>query len=103
MTNASVRSSAGTWYKIPLQEHTFNLVGLRNISEILSGVNLSQGSYDAILLSVSNVTAIVNGTSRHVFLPSGRLFVVGRFNISANSTNWVNIDFRPGEVAARDR
>ncbi|MDE1865418.1 MAG: DUF4382 domain-containing protein [Candidatus Micrarchaeota archaeon] len=92
VTNASVRSTSGKWYRIPLQERTFNLVGLRNISEILSGVNLTEGSYDAISLSVSNVTAIVNGTSRNVFLPSGRLFVVGGFNITGNSTNWVNID-----------
>jgi DNA-binding transcriptional ArsR family regulator len=92
VTNASVLTS-GKWYRIPLQEHTFNLVGLRNISEILSGVNLTAGSYDAVSLSVSNVTAIVNGTSKSVFLPSGKLLVVGRFNISPNSTNWVNIDF----------
>lgn len=91
--NASVRSSSGKWYKIPLQEESFNLVQLRNISEILSGVNLSVGSYDEIVLSVSNVTAIVNGTSKPVFLPSGKIMVMGRFNISGNSTNWVNIDF----------
>jgi DNA-binding transcriptional ArsR family regulator len=93
VTNASVQSTSGKWYSIPLQEHTFNLVSLRNISEIMSGVNLSYGSYDALSFSVSNVTAIVNGTSRSVFLPNGKLFVVGRFNVSANSTNWVNIDF----------
>ncbi len=96
VTNASVRGASGKWYRIPLQERTFNLVQLRNISEILSGVNLSGGSYDAIALSASNVSAIVNGTSRPVFLPSGRIMVVGRFNISGNSTNWVNIDFDLG-------
>jgi DNA-binding transcriptional ArsR family regulator len=93
VTNVSVQTSSGKWMSIPLQEHTFNLVGLRNISEILSGVNLSVGSYRAIALSASNVTAIVNGTSENVFLPNGRLLVVGGFNISSNSTNWVNIDF----------
>lgn len=93
VTNVSIRSTSGKWTKIPLQEHTFNLVDLRNISEILSGVNLTEGSYDAISMSASNVTAIVNGTSHNVFLPSGRLLAIGRFNISPNSTNWVNIDF----------
>jgi hypothetical protein len=68
-------------------------VQLRNISEILSGVNLTSGSYDAIRLSASNASAIVNGTSEPVFLPSGNLTILGRFNISPNTTNWVNIDF----------
>lgn len=93
VTNASVRSTAGKWYKIPLQQRTFNLVDLRNISEIMSGVNLSVGSYDTMVLSASNVSAIVNGTSKSVFLPSGKLVVLGAFNISSNSTNWINIDF----------
>jgi DNA-binding transcriptional ArsR family regulator len=93
VTNASVRSTAGKWYRIPLQQRTFNLVDLRNISEIMSGVNLSVGSYDAIVLSASNVSAIVNGTSKSVFLPSGKLVVLGEFNITSNSTNWINIDF----------
>jgi DNA-binding transcriptional ArsR family regulator len=94
--NASVRSTSGKWYSIPLQEKSFNLVQLKNISEILSGVNLTRGSYDELSLSVSNVTAIVNGTSKPVFLPSGKITVLGGFNISTNSTNWVNIDFDLG-------
>jgi DNA-binding transcriptional ArsR family regulator len=93
VTNASVRTSAGKWYKIPLQERTFNLVQLNNISELLSGVNLSQGSYDAIALSASNASAIVNGSSRPIVLPSGKLLVIGKFNITSNATNWINIDF----------
>ena len=92
VTNVSVRADSGKWYRLPLQEHTFNLVQLKNISEIMSGVNLSAGSYDAISFSASNVTAIVNGTSRPVFLPNGKLTVLGGFNISPSSTNWVNID-----------
>jgi DNA-binding transcriptional ArsR family regulator len=93
VTNASVRSDSGKWYRIPLQERTFNLVQLRNISKILSGVNLTSGSYDAVALWASNVSAIVNGTSEPVVLPSGKLTILGGFNISANMTNWVNIDF----------
>jgi hypothetical protein len=71
----------------------FNLVQLDNISSILSGVKLSSGTYDDIILHISNVTAVLNGTTENVFLPNGTLLVVGEFNISNNTTNWINLDF----------
>ena len=92
--NASIHSeSTGKWYKIPLQESTFNLVQLNNISSLLSGVKLSSGTYDDMVLYISNVTAVVNGTKEEVFLPTGKLLVVGDFNISNSTTNWINVDF----------
>ena len=94
VVNASVRSeSTGKWYKIPIQASTFNLVQLDNISSLLSGVMLKSGNYDDMVLYISNVSAIVNGTRESVFLPSGKLFVVGDFNISNSTTNWINVDF----------
>jgi len=92
--NASIRSaSTGKWYKIPLQASTFNLVQLDNISSLLSGVKLSSGTYDDMVLYISNVSAVVNGTKEGVFLPTGKLLVVGDFNISNSTTNWINVDF----------
>ncbi len=92
--NASIHSeSNGKWYSIPLQANTFDLVKLDNISSILSGVKLSSGVYDDLVFYISNVTAVLNGTTENVFLPSGRLLVVGNLNISNNTTNWINLDF----------
>ena len=93
IANASIRSSAGKWYSIPLQTSTFNLVALDNVSAILSGVNLGSGNYTAIKLGISNVSAVLNGTATNVFLPSKTLLLVGKINISSNTTNWVNLDF----------
>ncbi len=96
IANASIRSSAGKWYSIPLQMSTFNLVALDNVSAILSGVNLGSGNYTAIKLGISNVSAVLNGTATNVFLPSKTLLLVGKINISSNTTNWVNLDFDLG-------
>ncbi|MCL5430441.1 MAG: DUF4382 domain-containing protein [Candidatus Marsarchaeota archaeon] len=71
---------------------TFNLVDLRNTSALLAGANLSSGNYDEIVLTVTNATATVNGTMTQVFLPSSKFMIFGKFNISGNQTNWVNID-----------
>ena len=92
--NASIRSkSTGEWYNLPLQARTFDLVQLDNISSVLSGVKLSSGVYDELVLHISGVTAAINGTVRPVMLPSGKLSIVGNFNISNGTTNWVNLDF----------
>jgi len=94
VNNASIRSkSTGKWFNIPLQAKTFDLVKLNNISSLLSGVKLSSGVYDNLVLHISNVTATINGTKQPVILPSGRLFITGNFNISNSTTNWVNLDF----------
>ena len=94
VSNASIRSkSTGKWYNIPLQATTFDLVQLDNISSVLSGVKLSSGVYDDLVLHISNVTATINGTEEPVILPSGRLSIVGDFNISNSTANWVNLDF----------
>jgi DNA-binding transcriptional ArsR family regulator len=93
--NVSIRSSTtGKWYSIPLQTSSFDLIRLKNVSSILSGVRLDNGTYDELVFHVSAVNAIVNGTARGVFLPTNTLRVFGDFNISNNgTTNWINIDF----------
>lgn len=92
--NASIRSaSTGKWYNVPLQANSFDLIELKNISSILSGVKLQSGIYDGLVLDISNVTATVNGTTENVILPNHKIYIIGYFNISNNSTNWINLDF----------
>jgi len=85
--------TTGKWYTIPLQKSSFDLIKLRDISTVLSGVKLNSGLYNIIVFNISNVTATVNGTTQQVFLPHGRLAIAGDFNLSNSSTNWINIDF----------
>ena len=99
LVNASIHSTTtGDWYNVPLQLKSFNLIALKNISSVLSGTKLQSGSYNEIVLYVSNVSATINGTTRHVILPNNRLVILGDFNVSnsTNSTNWINIDFDLG-------
>jgi DNA-binding transcriptional ArsR family regulator len=93
--NVSLHSqTTGKWYNIPLQQKRFNLIELKNISTILSGVKLSNGSYNELVFHISNVSAVVNGTEKSVFVPTGNLRIFNYFNISNNgTTNWINIDF----------
>ncbi|MEM3208487.1 MAG: DUF4382 domain-containing protein [Candidatus Micrarchaeaceae archaeon] len=85
--------TTGKWYRLPIAAKTYNLVELRNTSAILSGVALKSGVYNEIVLDVQSATATLNGTNQSVFIPSGKLIILGKFNISNSTTNWVNIDF----------
>ncbi len=94
VNNASIHSeTTGKWYNIPLQASTFDLVQLDNIPSVLSGVNLKNGIYDDMVLHISNVTATINGTVEPVTLPSDKLTIVGAFNITNGTPNWLNLDF----------
>ena len=86
-------TTTGKWYTVFNGSKTFDLVRLRNISAVLSGANLSAGNYDEIVLEVGNATATVNNATMPVFMPSGDLKIFGKFNVSKNTTNWVNLDF----------
>lgn len=111
VSSAYVHSTTtGKWYVVFSSNtpKSFDLVQLRNVSGVLSGANLSAGTYDEIRLEVSNATAVVNNQTEAVFLPSGDLKIFGKFNIgsasntvtnssnssnSSNTVNWVNLDF----------
>ena len=96
VTNISIHSATtGKWYSAPVTTNgTYNLVALSNTSAFMSNAQLTAGTYDEIALTISNVTATVNGTTRSVFLPSGTLKVFGNFVLTNTTTNWVNIDFK---------
>ncbi len=113
VSSAYVHSTTtGKWYMVFSSNtpKSFDLVRLRNVSGVLSGANLSAGTYDEITLAVSNATAVVNNQTEPVFLPSGDFKIFGKFDIgstsntmvngtnssnttSSNTVNWVNLDF----------
>ena len=113
VSSAYVHSmTTGKWYMVFSSNtpKSFDLVQLRNVAGVLSGANLSAGTYDEITLTVSNATAVVNNQTEPVFLPSGELKIFGKFDIGSasntvvnstnssnttgsNTVNWINLDF----------
>ncbi len=88
-------TSTGKWYTIINSSKSFNLVLLRNVSSLLATTNIPAGSYNQLVLDVSNATAVVNNQSTSVFIPSSKLRITGNFTIGGNSVNssWINVDF----------
>ncbi|MDE1823278.1 MAG: DUF4382 domain-containing protein [Candidatus Micrarchaeota archaeon] len=92
--NISVHSaSTGKWYVLANSSQRFNLLQLRNISQLLTQSNLPSGTYNIVVLDIQNATvSTANGTEQLV-IPSSKLRLPYEFNVSGNSTSWVNLDF----------
>ena len=95
ITNVSVHSATtGKWYTFNASTSSgYNLVALHNISALVVAANVPQGAYNEMVIHVSNASATINGSEQAAFLPSGRLMIPVRFNVSGNRTNWFNLDF----------
>lgn len=79
------------WITVISDSRTFDLIALRDAQEFLGEEELEAGHYTQIRLSVDNVT--VNGTEAEIKLPSGELKVIGQFEIKADCTTALTLDF----------
>jgi hypothetical protein len=79
------------WITVISDGRTFDLIALRDAQEFLGEEELEAGHYTQIRLSVDNVT--VNGTEAEIKLPSGELKVIGQFEIKADCTTALTLDF----------
>ena len=85
--------TTGKWYKLPLESGTVNIMELQNLSKAVSIAYLPHGNYNVISFGIRKATATVNGTNQSIIVPSDILRIFEPFNVSDNTTNWVNIDF----------
>ncbi len=94
ISGISVKSaSTGRLYNLPLATDKANLVALDNISQVLANVILPAGAYDMVFLNLSSAYVNVNGKNQSVIIPRKTIALNVAFNISNETTNWVNMDF----------
>lgn len=92
VNSVSLHSAADNrWYSIGVNG-TFNLLLLRNTSQVLASVNVSKGFYDELVLSVRNITVGIDGRNESAAVPSNEITIMGNVSIT-NGTNWINFDF----------
>lgn len=94
-TNDTANETSG-WFNVPVPSTTIELLSLRNLSENLPQLGtakLPAGTYNLIWLHVSNASAIVDGQSWHLKVPSGILKIteVG-FKVSDGGVTNILID-----------
>lgn len=75
------------WTEIQLDNVTVDLTNLSATNETIVGnLSLDAGNYTKIELFVSSTVGIVDGEEVEVFVPSGKLKIVGDFELEADGT-----------------
>ncbi|NOQ54071.1 MAG: DUF4382 domain-containing protein [Thermoplasmata archaeon] len=80
-------STESNWTEVSLDNVTVDLTNLTSTNEtIVANLSLDAGNYTKIELYVSKVVSVVDGVEVDVKVPSGKLKIVGDFEVEANDT-----------------
>jgi len=95
VSSVSVHSAGSGWITVSSVPQAFDLMQLRSsgAQSLLADANLTSGKYDQIRLEISSVTVTDSSGSHTAKLPSGDLTIKGEFNVAANSTTSLSLDF----------
>jgi predicted transcriptional regulator len=75
------------WTEVELDDVTVDLTNLSATNETIVGnLTLDAGNYTKVELYVSTAVGIVDGDEVEVFVPSGKLKIVGDFDLEDNET-----------------
>ncbi len=85
-------SEAG-WVTVVEESQTFDLVAIKDIKEFLGSKELEAGKYTQVRLNVDEVSAIINGTEQDLTIPSKTIKLIKPFNVVANQTTTLTLDF----------
>lgn len=97
IASAGNNSTAG-WYTIVSEEQIFDLIALRNVTDVLGEKNLSVGKYTQIRLAVTKAVVTINGTDVfNLTVPSDKIKLTKGFWIYANETTVLTLDFDVNE------
>jgi len=83
----------GGWTEAAVNETPVDLTELDGTTvATIADLSLEEGTYTKIELGVANVTATVGGEEVEVFVPSGKLMLVGKYVIDAGNVARFDID-----------
>lgn len=89
-------AGAAGWHTILSEERTIEILSLENNPMEIGEVELEEGKITQIRLWVSDETAstiTIGGTSHDLEVPSGKVKVVGQFDVVPSETSSIALDF----------
>jgi hypothetical protein len=87
-------SNVTGWYTVVNKSQIFDLMTLQNnVTEELGIVNLSAGLYTQIRLYIEKVVLTIDGVEYDCKIPSNTIKLISPFQISANNTTTLTLDF----------
>ena len=91
--NRSEGPSPTGWETVVSESQTFDLVQLTGVEAVLGRSQLEPGRYNQIRLDVVDATITIDDEERVATVPSGRLRLVGSFELTADETTIITLDF----------
>lgn len=93
-SNLSLQGEQTGWMNFSLPNTTINLMNITSSNaSLLSNLTISQQEYTMIRLYIQNVTVTVNGVNETFKLSAPFAFINHSFNVSANNTTVVHMEF----------
>ena len=81
------------WRTIVEEPQTFDLIEIKNAKELLGEANLTAGHYTQIRLQIENASVTIDETEYNLKIPSKSVNLISPFQIEANKTTTLTIDF----------
>lgn len=81
------------WATIVESPPVFDLVAVTGLEQVLGTNALPEGSYTQVRMSVAKVVVTVQGRDREAEIPGDKLRVAGRFQVAADKTTVLTLDF----------
>ena len=93
--NDSGNETNGTagWYTVVNTTQTFDLIALQDVTALWGSANLSAGWYTQIRLYVDEAVLTIDGIEYNCTIPSHVIKLIKPFNITANETTTLILDF----------
>jgi len=85
--------TGGSGWITVAESKTVDLIEVKDVNDLLGETSLAPGKYTQIRLSVSIATAVIDGVSHELIIPSRNLKFIHPFEIEENKTTSLIIDF----------
>jgi len=85
-------TDGGGWITV-VGSKTVDLIQVKGVNDLLGETSLAPDKYTQIRLSISSATAVIDGVSHTLTIPSGTLKFVHPFEIEDNKTTSLILDF----------
>ena len=91
--NSAMGETEAGWNTVVDEAKTFDLIAIAGVEEFLGSAELDPGRYNQIRLDVVEVQVTVDGEEQAATVPSGKLRIVGGFDLTAGETTVLTLDF----------
>jgi hypothetical protein len=89
-----VGDTTAEWTDVVTGPKTFDLVALKGVTALVGSSDIPIGKYTQVRLSVDKATAVIDGNTVEMLVPSKEVRLIRGFEIVAGQTVKLTLDFK---------